>query len=286
MTPTRSPELPDAHLVPSSAPFFTRMRSFSGYRSGSDDGHGDEDEQADEEQVDDELGEHEHDNEHDRLSGSTAGYDSYDDEHRDNDASPTMVDPDVRSDEEMAKVERKIADLEISNASLLAVNRTLEATKAKQRSEIVKLRRQLRESHLGLRPAPSFSVPISVTASSEAAGSAPGTDLSLARVLSDEEVYGDDEMDDPELDARWDRLASLVGVMRRRGEDAVAHGNEEMKPAGSRVLGWLEVEALNKAADEGEGISPSPSPGPAGPDDEIASELLSGAPSEGEAEER
>lgn len=56
---------------------------------------------------------------------------------------------------EEARSNRKIADLEISNKSLLAINATLEATKSRQAKEIRDLRRRLRESRLILPP-PAF----------------------------------------------------------------------------------------------------------------------------------
>jgi len=40
-----------------------------------------------------------------------------------------------------------------------------------------------------------------------------------------------------------------VGIMRRRGEDAVIKGREEVK-AGQRVLGWMDVESEEKSRDE------------------------------------
>ncbi|KAJ2921436.1 hypothetical protein H1R20_g15660, partial [Candolleomyces eurysporus] len=51
-----------------------------------------------------------------------------------------------------AKSNRKIADLEITNRSLLSINATLEATKNRQMKEIRELRRKLRESRLILPP--------------------------------------------------------------------------------------------------------------------------------------
>ncbi|CAE7154366.1 unnamed protein product, partial [Rhizoctonia solani] len=51
---------------------------------------------------------------------------------------------------EEARSNRKIADLEISNKSLLAINATLEAEKSSKAKEIRALRRQLRESRLVL----------------------------------------------------------------------------------------------------------------------------------------
>ncbi|KAK7058489.1 hypothetical protein VNI00_002123 [Paramarasmius palmivorus] len=51
-----------------------------------------------------------------------------------------------------AKSNRKIADLEISNRSLLAINSMLESTRNRQAKEIRELRRKLRESRLILPP--------------------------------------------------------------------------------------------------------------------------------------
>ncbi|KAH0591097.1 hypothetical protein H2248_001202 [Termitomyces sp. 'cryptogamus'] len=51
-----------------------------------------------------------------------------------------------------AKSNRKIADLEITNRSLLAINASLESTKHSQSKEIRDLRRKLRESRLILPP--------------------------------------------------------------------------------------------------------------------------------------
>ncbi|KAG9081726.1 hypothetical protein FS749_007440 [Ceratobasidium sp. UAMH 11750] len=55
-----------------------------------------------------------------------------------------------RGQRDEARSNRKIADLEISNKSLLAINATLESTKARQAKEIRDLRRKLRESRLVL----------------------------------------------------------------------------------------------------------------------------------------
>ncbi|EGO05124.1 hypothetical protein SERLA73DRAFT_128875 [Serpula lacrymans var. lacrymans S7.3] len=51
-----------------------------------------------------------------------------------------------------AKSNRKIADLEITNRSLLAINASLENTKHRQAKEIRDLRRKLRDSRLSLSP--------------------------------------------------------------------------------------------------------------------------------------
>ncbi|EIW64113.1 uncharacterized protein TRAVEDRAFT_41528 [Trametes versicolor FP-101664 SS1] len=62
-----------------------------------------------------------------------------------------------------AKSNRKIADLEITNRSLLAINTSLEATKHKQAREIRELRRKLRESRLILPPPAYRAVKSSLT---------------------------------------------------------------------------------------------------------------------------
>ncbi|KAI0778982.1 hypothetical protein BD413DRAFT_438556, partial [Trametes elegans] len=62
-----------------------------------------------------------------------------------------------------AKSNRKIADLEITNRSLLAINSSLEATKHRQAKEIRELRRKLRESRLILPPPAYRAVKSSLT---------------------------------------------------------------------------------------------------------------------------
>ena len=57
----------------------------------------------------------------------------------------------------------QIADLEITNRSLLSINSTLEATKHRQAKEIRELRRKLRESRLVLPPSAFKAVKSSIT---------------------------------------------------------------------------------------------------------------------------
>ncbi|WVQ64701.1 uncharacterized protein L199_002868 [Kwoniella botswanensis] len=172
----------------------------------------------------------------DRLSGATAVDDV---ELRLGEVKIVDQDMDavMEADAEEAKVNRKIADLEISNASLLAINKTLEATKSKQRTEILKLRRMLRESING-NALPSFS---SLNPSSSLGLLSPTTDT-FDEELDPEGAYFDEEMADPQLEARWDKIADLVGNMKRRAETAVQVGKEEIKIGQGRVLGWMEVE--------------------------------------------
>ncbi|CCO31798.1 hypothetical protein BN14_05848 [Rhizoctonia solani AG-1 IB] len=62
------------------------------------------------------------------------------------------VDDAEQDQREEARSNRKIADLEISNKSLLAINASLESTKSRQAKEIEELKRKLRESRLILPP--------------------------------------------------------------------------------------------------------------------------------------
>ncbi|KAL1409383.1 hypothetical protein Q8F55_003366 [Vanrija albida] len=180
----------------------------------------------------------------DRLSGSTivdaeADGDGDIEDHDDELKLKAVVSADGFSDAEKAKVERKIADLEISNSSLLAINRSLEGTKAKQRSEITKLRRMLRETRIAppLAATPLASPPQAHHRSSDDEGATSG---------GGEDDEFEEAMDDPALERRWDRLVSLVSAMRKRGEECVAMGKEETRPGVQRVLGWLEVEAMDR----------------------------------------
>jgi len=57
---------------------------------------------------------------------------------------------------------------------------------------------------------------------------------------------------DPELEVRWEKITDLVGVMRRRGEEAVLRGREEVR-VGTRVLGWTEMQGVEGVSHEGGG---------------------------------
>ncbi|KAL4955083.1 hypothetical protein BDW69DRAFT_161620 [Aspergillus filifer] len=61
-----------------------------------------------------------------------------------------------------ARVERKIMDLEISNSSLLAINRTLEREMRKQNAELRRFRRLSRSGRLSMAPSRSVSGNLSI----------------------------------------------------------------------------------------------------------------------------
>ena len=105
------------------------------------------------------------------------------------------------------------------------------ATKSKQRGEIIRLRRALREATEGTD-----------TALSQTRSLASPVFLLSPSGDDEEQGYFDDELEDPELEQRWEKIQDLVGVMQRRGETAVKKGQEEPKVAAQRVLDWTEVE--------------------------------------------
>ncbi|AAW43433.1 hypothetical protein CNE00380 [Cryptococcus deneoformans JEC21] len=162
------------------------------------------------------------------------------------------VDDMLVTDAVEAKINRKVADLEISNASLLAINKSLEATKSKQRAEIGKLRRRLRETlafpHLGSEaPGGSssgldFGLGLGVGASSLEEEADPESEHDLSLFLLHEA-----EMADPQLDARWSKMEDLVVGMKKAAEEALRRGEEEGSREGrGRVLGWAEMEEMEE----------------------------------------
>lgn len=62
------------------------------------------------------------------------------------------------------------------------------------------------------------------------------------------------EVDDPELEGRWEKMQELVSTMIRRGEASVKMVGQETKIAAQRVLDWTEVEVdPDSGAGQGEG---------------------------------
>ena len=57
--------------------------------------------------------------------------------------------------------------------------------------------------------------------------------------LAGEELF--EEMEDPALEERWEKIHDLVNNMHRRAQTAVDKGLETGKVAAQRVLDWTEV---------------------------------------------
>lgn len=150
-----------------------------------------------------------------------------------------------------ARRERKVQDLEITNASLEAINRTLERQLRKQTAEIRRYRRLSRSGRLSLTSAPNSRVV------SEALTDPPVdlSDLSEAEETEEEE---DEEFDDSieESDVSMTDTASIsaisAGAMRRKRDekrlqlDLTKHqelliDSQKMNQSIKRCLGWTEA---------------------------------------------
>jgi hypothetical protein len=137
-------------------------------------------------------------------------------------------------------VERKIADLEITNKSLLAINSGLEVTKHRQGRELRDLKRRLREGR-GMTLGPSE------IAAGAAAALSPGRGYRNPDE-EDDDYFGeeDDEeeeqaKEDPELEAAHIRCRDLIDAMLNAAREAILsrYVPEEKK---SKVLTAGEVQ--------------------------------------------
>ncbi|KAH0565372.1 hypothetical protein GP486_001237 [Trichoglossum hirsutum] len=88
-----------------------------------------------------------------------------------------------------ARRERKVLDLEISNSSLLAINRTLEREMRKQCAELRRYRRLSRSGRLSLTSVPAGPVPRSLSGMAEYEDQSDQSDM----VEEDEESLSDDD---------------------------------------------------------------------------------------------
>lgn len=138
----------------------------------------------------------------------------------------------------------QIADLEITNRSLLAINITLEATKHRQAKEIRDLRRKLRESILILPPV---------------AYHAAKSSLEEDGVLKEEEEDEHDD-DDPHVEAVLDgktdesyrRVKTLLETLIESGRKALESTPEDFKGSGTGTKVLSEEEARPWRGDDPE----------------------------------
>ncbi|KAH7930924.1 hypothetical protein BV22DRAFT_1115753 [Leucogyrophana mollusca] len=139
-----------------------------------------------------------------------------------------------------AKSNRKIADLEITNRSLLAINASLETTKHRQAKEIRDLRRKLRESRLILPPRAFKAV------------------TSQDKIL-DEDENDHDEDDDSENGEEWAtdetyrRVNAMVDGLIAAGRRALEKTPDDFKESGSARV--LNAEELRSWRDSGHGTT-------------------------------
>lgn len=127
-----------------------------------------------------------------------------------------------------AKTNRKIADLEITNRSLLAINASLETTKNRQAKEIRDLRRRLRESRLILPPRTYEAVKSSFPNDGD-----------------DDPDDDDDDSEDIEglEDASFERVKHLVDTLIQSGKRALESKPEEFRNNSAKVLNADEVRS-------------------------------------------
>ena len=96
---------------------------------------------------------------------------------------------------------------------------------------MTKLRRLIRTS---LGPNAPLTLSTSTSTNTE-----HNTELSP---LIDQYEDFEEDLQDPELESRWEKITVVINAMKSRGERAVQVGNEEIRPVAQRVLQWTEVD--------------------------------------------
>ncbi|KAL4869574.1 hypothetical protein BDV12DRAFT_167628 [Aspergillus spectabilis] len=181
-------------------------------------------------------------------NGSTASLDSQTpDSQYDGMQSPVKSDHAGSSGPVLnARVERKILDLEISNSSLLAINKTLEREMRKQNAELRRFRRLSRAGRLSVAPSRSVSNTLSITSEIDEGGSELSSNQSHDDIseMSDEESMLDESSLEP------DSIADDDSRQRNKDEkrfliDLAKHqellaDSQKMNQSLKRCLGWTE----------------------------------------------
>jgi len=130
---------------------------------------------------------------------------------------------------------QQIADLEITNRSLLAINATLEATKHRQAKEIRELRRKLRESRLILPPRAFRAVKSS---------------LGPAEIADDEEDDEEEEEEEGEAmkaedgDKIYQRIKLILDGLLKSGQEALERDIKDFPEGGKGTAKVLTAEEL------------------------------------------
>ena len=132
-----------------------------------------------------------------------------------------MSGPDMAELAANARRERKVLDLEISNSSLLAINRQLEREVRKQKVELRRFRRLSRAGHISLGRVPSSSSAAKRCISCSTAATNPDElDDEHARSLDckdsgwNEDGYSDTEDDEDEEDTSASDLSSVTSMSK------------------------------------------------------------------------
>lgn len=145
-----------------------------------------------------------------------------------------------------ARVGRKIMDLEISNSSLLAINRTLEREMRKQNAELRRFRRLSRSGRLSMAPSRSVSSNLSIHTEVEEGES----ELSSHHSPEDLSEISDEDSMPEESSLGPDSIADDDGQHRNKDEklflvDLTKHqellaDSQKMNQSLKRCLGWTE----------------------------------------------
>ena len=168
-------------------------------------------------------------------------------------ASPVKSDVTAQANDPAAsaRIERKIMDLEISNSSLLAINRTIEREMRKQNAELRRYRRLSRTGRISMAPA---SRSVSGTALSTTTEVEEGvSEMSSVRSPDELSDYSDEEEEEDSADEGVMSPGSLAendAKHRERDEkrvfiDLAKHqeqlvDSQKMNQSLRRCLGWTE----------------------------------------------
>ncbi|KAI9752007.1 MAG: hypothetical protein M4579_005803 [Chaenotheca gracillima] len=157
-----------------------------------------------------------------------------------------------------ARRERKVLDLEISNSSLLAINRTLEREMRKQSAELRRYRRLSRSGRLSLNSTNikdnqnSRIVSDTSTRLSSLTEEPTSSDSDSANSSSSSQPSTSDEDDDDDDDANIGPSAQAASDARHRAKDEarlaldlakhaqLLHASQAMNQSLKRCLGWTE----------------------------------------------
>ncbi|KAG0050322.1 hypothetical protein BGZ83_004903, partial [Gryganskiella cystojenkinii] len=154
-----------------------------------------------------------------------------------------------RRSEEAARTRRKIADLEISNASLLQVNQSLEATIRKQAAEMQELKMRIQSA--------PFELGYDLGLGTSSHGDHDSLTSIQLQLEQDEESRKIQEMrteSDRQADMTFKRLCLSIEQMLFEARQAL---EQSMKPTGVKVLSsfdMYEKEAMEDDDDMDEGF--------------------------------
>lgn len=145
-----------------------------------------------------------------------------------------------------ARTERKILDLEISNSSLLAINRTLEREMRKQNAELRRYRRLSRSGRLSMAPSTrSFSgTALTTTSELEEGVSEMSSFQDEASDFSDEDSVPDESILSPdslaEHDAKHQAHDEKRFILDLARHQELLIDSQKMNQSLKRCLGWTE----------------------------------------------